>query len=109
MKNKNENWSSIDRIVGPTLGLGPCNDGGDYGLVDEHARIVGEAIHQVAENETRDALANATLWAAALPLYRALRALLDSYLALVDVDDVEDEVVTAAEEALRAATMENEN
>ena len=60
-------------IMGPSPGGGPNDDGGDYAVLDSAGCIIGEAICRVEPGETRDARANATLWAAAPEMYKALK------------------------------------
>ena len=56
---------------GPSNGLGPLDDGGDYGIMDAAGKVVGEAYYKVGVAMFRPAEANARLWAAAPDLLAA--------------------------------------
>ena len=62
-------------VVGPSRGGSSYDDGGDYAIVDAHNKIIGEASRLVGPGgETRPALENARLWAAAPDLLAACEA-----------------------------------
>ena len=71
------------RIHGPSPGIGPYDDGGDYAIIDEDNLVIGEAIHRVNENAYRDAEANARLWASAPDLLAERDALRDALKKLM--------------------------
>lgn len=88
------------RITGPSQGAGPCDDSGDYAIVEPGGIIIGEANHRISEYGYRDAEANARLWATAPELLEALKTS-ESLLKRLRVcnRDFEREIDEACEQA----------
>lgn len=61
---------------GPLTIDGPAFGVGDFAILDENHRIIGEAYHQVERDEYRPAKENAQLWAAAPDLLTACKGAL---------------------------------
>jgi len=91
------------RIVGPSPGGRPDDDGGDYAIIDKDNELIAETYHHVNYGETRPARANAKLFAAAPLMYEALKEMYAAWEGYEMLAALDIAIQRKAEAALAAA------